>query len=184
MYKKCQTAKSRERQRYIADALVDMMGEMSFREVQISELCRRADVPRKAFYRYFDTKEDVITFLAETALAESAEGGDFIERELGYGEGMGVHLFRYWKEHAALFRALTDRDSYGIFQEAYIDMIMSNELGHSRVSKKHKNNRAVAMFCASGFMGMLLMWERHGFQKSPEEMGKLFNRMLTEPLYE
>lgn len=184
MYKNCQTTRSRERQRFIAYTLVEMMGEMSFREVQITELCRRADVPRKAFYRYFDTKEDVIAFLAVTALEESSKDGDFILKSLDYGEGMGVHLFQYWRDHKELFRALTDPDSYGIFMHEYIKMIMEKELGHSRVSHYHENARSVALFSAVGFIAMLQMWQRQGFQKSPEEIGKLYNEMLTKPLYE
>lgn len=184
MYKICRSAKSRERQLHIAMTLVDMLAEQRFREVQISDLCRKAEIPRKAFYRYFDTKEDVISCLAEHALDESSDGRDMVEQGLKYGEGMGVHIFRYWKEHQELFNALTDQDALGIFVTTYMRMIITNELGLNRVAPGHESRQAVALFAAHGFIALLLQWKYSGFQRSPEELGRMFNQILTQPMYQ
>ncbi len=186
MYKECQTPNSRKRQQHIAHTLVEMLAEKSFREVQISELCRQADIPRKAFYRYFDTKEDVIVYLAESALAESSIDGDFMDHQLTASDGqiIGVHIFEYWKDHAELFNALTDQDSLGVFQTTYMEMILSRQLGLSRICANHESKRAVALFAASGFLGLLLLWKHSDFSRTAEDMGRMFAQMLTTPLYE
>ena len=60
MYKICKTKQSADRQRYISDVLFKMLLRHSIDEISISSLCQKAKIPRKAFYRYFDTLEDVV----------------------------------------------------------------------------------------------------------------------------
>ena len=61
MYKDCKTPQSAQRQRHIVSCLVCMMQTQTFQEITVQDLCRKADVPRKSFYRYFECKEDVFT---------------------------------------------------------------------------------------------------------------------------
>lgn len=52
---------------------MELLQTRSFSQVRVSELCRRAGVPRKTFYRYFDSKEDIIRYLADGMAAVCAQ---------------------------------------------------------------------------------------------------------------
>ena len=54
MYKLCKTEQSVRRQREIENCLFDILKEKKYDEITITELCERMNIPRKAFYRYFD----------------------------------------------------------------------------------------------------------------------------------
>ena len=51
--------KSRKR---IVDILICLLGKKSYESITVSELCRKAQVDRRTFYRNFRNKEDVMEF--------------------------------------------------------------------------------------------------------------------------
>lgn len=73
MYKICQTEKSLRRQRELENGFLDYLATVSFNQVTIAELCRHLQIPRKTFYRYFDTKEDILYALIDHRLADMDE---------------------------------------------------------------------------------------------------------------
>ena len=70
MYKVCKTKQSAERQRYIVDCLMEMLFSMPFHEITVQALCKKADIPRKTFYRYFEGKEDVFDAMVDQVMLE------------------------------------------------------------------------------------------------------------------
>ena len=68
MYKKCKTLKSSERQKEFEQTLLDMFERVPFSEITVVALCKEMEVPRKAFYRYFNRIEDVLDALMDEML--------------------------------------------------------------------------------------------------------------------
>ncbi len=60
MYKKCKTLQSAQRQQHIIETLISLMQTNTYDEISVSTLCEHAEIPRKTFYRYFDSKEDLL----------------------------------------------------------------------------------------------------------------------------
>ena len=58
--------KSRKR---IVDSLICLLGKKSYESITVSELCRKAQVDRRTFYRNFKNKEDVMEFHIQEAMA-------------------------------------------------------------------------------------------------------------------
>ena len=69
-YKACKTPQSAQRQREVVECLVDMMRTQQYGDITVCALCQRAQMPRKAFYRYFETKDDVFEALVELTMLE------------------------------------------------------------------------------------------------------------------
>lgn len=62
MYKVCKTRQSAQRQRYISDVLFQMLRKNKLDDISICSFCRKAKIPRRTFYRYFDTLRDVVQY--------------------------------------------------------------------------------------------------------------------------
>lgn len=54
----------------IQNALFDLLGEKELSKISISELCRRAQINRKTFYRHYCAAEDIIEELENALLDE------------------------------------------------------------------------------------------------------------------
>ena len=60
MYKRCIAEQSARRQRELEQGLLEIMATRRYEDITIMELCSWLDIPRKAFYRYFSSKERVV----------------------------------------------------------------------------------------------------------------------------
>jgi AcrR family transcriptional regulator len=45
---------------WLTDALLTLMSEKAYRGISITEICTRADLSRRTFYRLFESKEDIL----------------------------------------------------------------------------------------------------------------------------
>lgn len=57
---------------YITEALFRLMEDNPFNEITISDVAKKAGVGRATFYRYFNSKEDVLKFFFDRAQSEFA----------------------------------------------------------------------------------------------------------------
>lgn len=49
-------------QRWLRDALIDLMNEKAYSSITIADICKHADLSRQTFYNVFDNKDEVIRF--------------------------------------------------------------------------------------------------------------------------
>ena len=70
MYKLCKTEQSATRQRAIENRLFDLLKQKSYEDITVTELCLEMSMPRKAFYRYFDSKEDTLCGLIDHTMSD------------------------------------------------------------------------------------------------------------------
>lgn len=71
MYKLCKTEQSAQRQRDFELALLRLMEQKNYYKITITDLCKEMGAPRKAFYRYFDSIDDVLDALLDYEYLES-----------------------------------------------------------------------------------------------------------------
>ena len=70
MYKLCKTEQSARRQRELEQVLARMMLTTRYEEITVSDFCAFAGIPRKAFYRYFSSKDGVLHALIDHTMME------------------------------------------------------------------------------------------------------------------
>ena len=86
-------------------ALITLMGQKPFEKITISELVRRSGVSRTAFYRNYNTKEDILNEVCDVFVAileKSFADGRFENDRRGWY----YDFFRIIKENANVFRLL------------------------------------------------------------------------------
>lgn len=55
---------------WLMDALAALMEEKKFEEITVVEICRRADLSRRTFYRNYSSKEDLFRSCCERLCRE------------------------------------------------------------------------------------------------------------------
>lgn len=86
-------------------ALITLMSQKPFEKITISELVRRSGVSRTAFYRNYNTKEDILNEVGEVfkeVLPAAFADGRFLKDPRGWYHS----FFRIIKENASTFRLL------------------------------------------------------------------------------
>jgi AcrR family transcriptional regulator len=178
MYKQCHTEKSAQRQREIAYVMVELLQTHPLEEITVSQLCRQANIPRKTFYRYFDTKEDVLDFLAEWVYYYAK----LVWKDRSTASlTVCVAMFRFWEERPDLLYALFGGKQVHSAYTVIVQQALKEELHSKNISDIREPKAAKHVFWISGFVGLVRYWLKCGMTQSCEEMGRLFYYLMTDP---
>src|SRR5258706_4629909 len=128
--------RARRTRKWLQDALIGLMKEKSFQDIQITELTARAQVSRPAFYLHFRSKEELLLshvdgicdeFHAEVA-SEIARGN--IDRKR-----FSIMLFDYWERYAETLRLVIQAENPDMLLERlkeYVGIMMKEVAAKTR----------------------------------------------------
>lgn len=186
MYKMCKTAQSAQRQRELELGLLEAMKTRHYEEISISELCTELGIPRKTFYRYFDSKEGALYGLIDHTLMEYegfsfdylSSGNRKLQREL-------EQFFLFWLDKRPLLDVLRDSGLSGILFERAISFALSDTVMPRRFLPEDTEDmqRHITMFGVCGLLSMVLSWHDGGFAESAVDLSVVATRLLEKPLF-
>ena len=188
MYKSCKIESSKRRQQAFVDGLLQLLEKTAWPKVTVQQLCRSLDVPRNAFYRYFDTLDDVLDLLINRHLIRGYTS--YIEqcaREHGClpaGREM-VELFHFWHAKRRLLDML---DKNGLL-DRMLGRLARYDVAHAsaELRSRFKGNidkvESAVAFSVSGLMALVLQWREHGYQPDEAEMAQYALEFMTQPLF-
>ena len=185
MYKLCKSEQSANRRRELEQQLLTMMETLRLDEITVSDLCVRAGISRKVFYRYFSGKEGALYALIDHTLLEleNVPYAGKLHGEHGYQKKL-AWFFRFWQEQKRLLDAIAFSGISQILVERVIEYALS-DAGAIRdfLPCCGADAREYATtFSACGFMSTVLLWHRSDFQMSPDQMAEVVMPLLTKPL--
>ena len=188
MYKACKTALSAQRQRHIVDSMVEMLQSRRFSEVTIQSLCQKAGLPRKTFYRYFDSKEDVIDAMIDFATTDyESFCGPYLEGEPRTSEKDVEKLFLFWLQHKNILDALRRSGMSGRLIGRSMHLSYLEKVGYRLVNQGEEAGpdvfRMTTYFSICGLYVLILDWHHRGCRETPQEMARATYKLLTHPLY-
>ncbi len=186
MYKLCKTEQSAKRQREIEMTLLDIMSKKSYNEISITELCEKLSMPRKTFYRYFDSKDDTLYALIEHTMSEYQDfslspAKDGMRTLMGEIE----NYYRFWICHKPLLDALHKNGML----EKIIDVSMSFPVNDMVSLQKFLPDDSewarekIFKFAVCGLCFQMIDWYRGGFKTSISDMARISCRTLSKPLF-
>ena len=158
MYKLCKTEQSAQRQRQLEEGLLKVMGNTSYDEISVSDLCQQMEIPRKSFYRYFTSKDGALHALIDHTLMEF-EAFDELYK---VGEKRTLQrdlekFFLFWIRRKPLLDALQRSSLSGALIERAINYALTDVVfpgkflpGETRQMQNH-----VVMFSVCGLMSMM-----------------------------
>lgn len=181
MYKLCKTEQSAARQRQLEQGLLKAMLEKPYEEITISQLCDSMQIPRKAFYRYFSSKDDALFALLDHTMLRFYTDG--FRNEGGSALGDLKQFFLFWHSHQDLLEALARNHLSGMMFERAVMLSKQEKLMPRRMLAWSEDLQGIAMsFAVSGLMSMVFQWHQQGYTTAPEEITQLAVGMLTKPL--
>lgn len=183
MYKICRTEKSLARQRELEKGFLDYLENNSFFDMEVAELCRYLNIPRKTFYRYFGTKEDTLFALIDHKLLDMDQYNFRINGPKPSLRQDAVSYFTFWKEERRFLDILKKNHLLGYL----FVRINTQEVAEMREEffQSHGltiSNLYVYNFHMSGNLSLIIRWYDSGFQKTISEMADLMEVIYSTPL--
>lgn len=184
MYKLCKTEQSAARQRELELALSSMMLLRRYEDISVSEFCNYAGIPRKAFYRYFSSKDGALYALIDHTMLEYEQfRTPHMDEKRGSMESLEC-FFRFWHRQKPVLDSLENSGLSGVLLERSIESIEKNTMLRKLIPGDSEfAQREILRFTVCGIMIMMVNWHHEGYRESPREMAELTRRMLNEPLF-
>lgn len=185
MYKLCKSEQSALRQRELEQQLLNMMANLRFDEITVSDLCTQAEVSRKAFYRYFSGKEGALYALIDHTLLE-LESFPFDGMDSDgnlYRENM-IWFFRFWQRQKPLLDALDNSGIIEVLNQrvALYAVESPRVMGAFFPYWEGEMKEYATTFGVFGMMSVIYSWYRSDFRQTPEQMADITVSLLTKPL--
>jgi len=186
MYKLCSEKGPADRQQIIEECLLELMQTSQYCDITVNDLCERAGISRKSFYRYYANKDSALHSLVERILMGfESFSGDYRSGERRTVRRDLEQMFLYWREQSPLLSALDRNGMFGRLLEQSIRFSVSSDVLPRRFLPGDSEDMKlqVTAFSAAGLMSMILAWYRQGFSRSAAEEAVIAQRVLTQPLF-
>lgn len=186
VYKLCKTEQSAKRQREIEIGLFEMMKSVGYDNVTVSALCETLNIPRKAFYRYFDSKDDALKAFVDHTMFEfdTYNSGESVKGKRSLGAEL-KQTFDYWHENSDVLRAFDRSGRLDIILERAIKFPIADKIATSRFLPDESDTERewIFKFVAAGLTTMVFDWYKSGFSASSEQMADIARRIISKPLF-
>ena len=179
MYKQCSSEKSAAQQRYFESVFLEMLQTIPYDEVFVSDLCKKAGLSRKTFYRLYDTKSDLVYAMIDHAIMD---GESFVPDE-SVGPG-GMHKFlAYWKHQKPLLDVLEKNNINALLAQQAMKHVMaeSPEIRGTFGADNSVEGRDTMLFLLTGLFALVLDWHAKGYDRTIDELAASIMRFLTKP---
>ena len=178
-------ATGEQRKLEFENTLLELMQEMPYSKITVTDLAERMHLVRKTFYHYFPGKDACLQSLTDRLILECSI--DVLQALPPEASDQQVceHQLRFWMLHRDFLQAILDYGLNSYFAERYLNYILREEL----TAREHLRSTLVncdedvLYFYITGLVFLLLKWCREGFQLSPEEMARKNHRLVREPLF-
>jgi len=161
-------------QRWICNALMELMKEKPYNKISITEICNRANLVRETFYRNFSSKDAVIKYCLEQKFNEFLDNM-MIEKNSLTLYDMGIHYFSYWKEEKEFLKILVENKLLNLILENFSEQF-STIIDH--LIKKEESIQVKSYIIdmyAGAFTNLLVKWILNDCKEHPEEMARIIN---------
>lgn len=150
----------------IEQAFIQLLQNNKLQDITVSDITRRAGVSRTAFYKNYQTKEDVVNSILNKKFSYLlAKVIDFAQKNPSDNAGMFVALFTALKDDNE-FIQLCSKTDCGITLLAHTMRLMTSQLRFPTI------NSYYPYYIAGAYHNVITRWMETGMQESPEEMAK------------
>lgn len=168
----------------IHSAFAAMIAEMDYEKITVTELCNRAKINKKTFYRYYPTLDDLLRelqsemsqeYAARVAKYKLPEELDKVNRE----------FFLYSVEKGAFYEKITCSGHYSYIRQKMIDNVMDRTWGKTPLMQKldpYKRNILYAYIQAAS-VEMYKQWVADGKKVPLDEVIDMTDRLLCQGVY-
>ena len=185
MYKQCRTEQSAQRQRELEQGLLQAMLKQQYEQISVTDLCQQMQIPRKAFYRYFDSKDGALHSLIDHAIMDfdRYSTADNL-RQIRDAQIYMEKVFAYWIRNKELLDALARSNLSGVLILRAVEYTKEMNTLPMFLASMEQNLRNYGMlFSVCGLMTIIVQWHHDGYVPGAAEMAALSIRLLSQPLF-
>lgn len=172
-----QDRRSQRTRNLLSEAFVELMREKGYSAITVNDLIERANIGRSTFYSHYRHKDDLFVHELDRVIEVlSHQIPD--QNELPFFPSLG--LFRHVGEEYELYKALVWTPGIDLLIKHLQKSLSARiEQGLQKTERDFDLPLPLlANFIAGSFLTLLKWWLENKMLNSPEEMDKMFRRLI------
>ena len=186
MATQCHTEYAVQKKAQLENSLLNLMLRQPYKEISVTDICREADIPRRTFYHYFESKDDVLDSMIENLMQQC-----FLDSVYGlrvspaHMKESFVRTFRFWDgDNRIKLDALIQNGLESRLMTWSLNFIQAEKIGIlSNSSLDPKLVEIGLMVGVTDFFSLLYYWSRDGYRETPEQMAEYAIWVLPQAFY-
>ncbi|MBR1757099.1 MAG: TetR/AcrR family transcriptional regulator [Lachnospiraceae bacterium] len=153
-------------------------------DITVTDICNRAKITRRTFYRNCENKTDLILYGTDRLVLEQIRKTDFSSTDY---RKMYQSFFAFWGEHRRFLSILDQNNLFDLFLHEFIEVCgtymrypLQEETIHGSDDKEQTRLYSNA-FIIGGLGLMLRHWVRNSFLPDPEELADTISFLIPKP---
>ena len=182
----CYTEYATKKKALLKKCLLELMRQQPYKDISVTDICRAADIPRRTFYHYFESKDDVLDSIIED-LIQRCFLSSMLDLRLDpeHLKDRFLGIFRFWEgENQAKLDALIRNGLESRLITCSTRFVQTER--SSLLSRSKLDPRLVEIGLMVGitdFFTLLFYWSREGYRESPEQMAEYAMWVLPRAFY-
>ncbi len=172
----------------LVDTFLNLMGEKSFEELTVSEICESAQVHRATFYKHFKDKYEFLNFCFESYLSQIEFNA--AEKESPTVENIKesfmyciVRIFEYIKENHTVFSVICSDKfalSFGSYFTSALNTYCLEKIKQIIPTAEEEKAHIFASFYSGAFIGVAKWYASYGKDCSLDEIYSFLEARVDE----
>lgn len=156
---------------YITEALLILLRDKEYKDISITEICKKAGVTRMSFYRNFESKEDIL-FKKVRNVTDSFVKESDISYKSDTVSSYFVKLFTHMQQQKELCSALNKAGLIYMVKDEF-DRVFLN-------TYKNDYDEYKSLFLAGGIYNVFLFWLINDCRDDPETLAQRLDGILMK----
>lgn len=165
----------------LSEALFELMNEKDIEEITITQLCARAQIARKTFYRNCVNKMDLVDYMMEKHVRDLLSSVDYTSEEY---RTLYRNFFCFWKSRSSFLRVIYRQGLFSRFCTVLTRCCyQESDYRFLRAFlEKKKNPDSLRQFhhafLVGGLCQMLEQWTREDFATTIDELVSVLSHLV------
>lgn len=168
-------------QRWLMDALIELMQTEPYQKIKVKEIADKADLNPRTFYRYFRSKDDVLRLYSSILLQSLSD--KILNKLKPSFQTIVVAYFEFWNDHMNFLELLKQNHMIYFFEDNLDDFMTEVALTVKPWLKgKDIDKKTLYQFYFNigGFWYLTTKWIAENPRSSPEEMSCIIVDLFTD----
>lgn len=176
MFKSCQTEYAQQRKKLLQTSLLDLLEAKPYQDITVKDICQQADIPRRTFYHYLESKEDLLdSIVADTMMLCSLEVASDCQMGKDSVLASFSRIFRFWQaeEYRRRLDLLLKNGLESRLMTYSSNWVRTETFSFLRDPGLNPKLMDIGlMLGVVDFFSLLFYWSRNGYQETAEQMAE------------
>jgi len=160
----------------LRESYFSLLQEKNAENISISEIVKLAGLSRMSFYRYYQTKDDIVRQYIDDSFDEFMD--ELRNKPVGDLQASATLLFSYFRSNKDRIKILIEQGLFHLFFESFSQFLQeSNLVIDSKPNISDEGLQYYYQYTSGGILNLIKGWVSGGMKESDEKMALVLKQI-------